>query len=172
MQMSRPFLLLLGVLCAIPVWAQDSRTYRGLMRIPVELHTAAGARLEKGQYATEVNLSGNRFTLVFLQAGVEKAHVKGKLREGDSSAASASIPLAGTSYMRSTADPIATAQERQYSKTGRAQYEEEVRDWKAMMRVYKSRDGQAAHFEFQEKRGKGAWQTVEFRLLLGGKPGS
>ena len=163
--MSRTFSCLLVALCAVSVFAQDSQSYRGLIRIPVELRTADGTRLGKGQYETEVQIREKHFTLTFHQSGLEKARVDGKLREGDSAAISASIPLVGTSYMRSSADPVATAQERQFSKTGRAQYEEETRDWKATMRVYKSRDGQDVYFEFQEKSAKGEWRTIEFKLL-------
>lgn len=161
---------LLAALCALPALAQESHSYRGLMRIPVALRAADGTRLDPGQYETEVKIRENHFTLTLLQAGAEKAHVEGRIRDGNATAMSAPIPLVGTSYLRSTADPVATAQERQFSKSGRAQYEEESREWKATMRVYKSRDGQNGYFEFQEKRGKGEWQLVEFGLLLEIKP--
>ena len=169
MRVHSSLLSFLVILCAIPAYSQNARSYRGLIRIPVDLHTGEGTRLEKGQYEMEIKLLEDHSTLSFRLNGLEKANVEGKLRERDSDAMSAAVPLVGTNYMRSLADPVGTAQERQFSKTGRAQYEEEPRDWKAAMRVYKSRDGQHVYFVFQERRGKGEWQTIEFSLLPGGK---
>ena len=69
-------------------------------------------------------------------------------------------------FLRSSEDPLPSGQERQFSKTGAAQYEEEKRDWKGVMRVYKSAEGRDAWFVFQERKDGGSWITVDFKISV------
>ena len=158
--------ILLFALLTLCLCAQATPSYRGLMRLPASLYTADGVLLEPGEYAIEVRNEKGRYTLEFLSGRRLKAHVDGELSSDDSISLSTYIPLVGTHYMRSSAEPIATAQERQFSKTGQAQYEEEKRDWKAAMRVYKSPEDQQALFIYQERVGRGNWRTVKFQMSL------
>src|SRR5437867_3463794 len=75
----------------------------------------------------------------------------------------ATFPLVGTHYLRSSAEPLQTAQERQFSKTGLPQYAEETRDWKAAIRIYKSLNGSIL-FVFQLRGEGGAYRRVDFKL--------
>jgi hypothetical protein len=75
------------------------------------------------------------------------------------------IPLVGTHYVRSSAEPLKTAQERQFSKTGLPQYAEQERDWKATIRVYKnSKEPAEVFFIFQVRDAGSQPIRVEFKL--------
>jgi hypothetical protein len=67
--------------------------------------------------------------------------------------------------MRSSAEPLKTAQERQFSKTGLPQYAEEERDWKATIRVYRSSsEPGAVFFIFQVRDASGKVTRADFKL--------
>jgi len=140
-------------------------SYKGSMRVPIDLITSDGIKLPQGIYELEVKSEHKDHTLVFSQAGQTKAKVA-SIPADDADATSAHLPLVGTHYLRSTADPLLTAQERQHSKTGRAQYEEEDRDWKAALRTYRSSDKRAIFFIFQSRRKTGQWTRVNFKLCI------
>ncbi len=74
----------------------------------------------------------------------------------------------GTIFLRSTAQPIGTDEERHYSKTGQAQYEYEPRDWNATMRVYRSVDSEKkrVRFIFRENGKDGKAKRRDFVLFL------
>jgi hypothetical protein len=119
--------------------------------------------LPKGVYELEVIPQGQSSRLRFSLQGQTKAAVV-SLPANDSDAASARLPLVGAHYLRSTAKHLETAQERQHSKTGRAQYEEEDRDWDAVLRVYKSSDNRRIYFVFQSRGKSRKWSRSTFEL--------
>jgi len=141
-------------------------SYKGGIRLPMALATTDGVRLAKGQYDVEVKVENGAYDLVFLQNERPLATVKGEALKDDASDPPVAMPLIGTQYLRSSADPVGTEAERHSSKTGLAQYEEERRDWKAAMRVYKSPDDKRAVFLFNERRAGEQWNRVVFKLLL------
>ena len=112
-------------------------SYRGKMRIPISLRTAEGTNLEKGPYLLEVKQEEGRHVLVFFVGEEVRTQVSETTPEV-STIWAAEILVVGAHYMRSSADPIGTAQERQFSKTGLPRYQEEKREWKATLRVYRS----------------------------------
>ena len=145
-------------------------SYKGIMQIPVDVYTEGGVRLEKGLYELEVRQQGTDHVLVFSTADGEEAVVKQVIGE-DSGVEAAEIPLVGTHYMRSSDEPVLTAFERRMSKTGAPRYQEETRDWKAAIRVYRSRTGDTVFFTFQARQEHGQWSRSHFRLLLSAPPG-
>jgi hypothetical protein len=145
-------------------FAQAPLSYKASITLPADLYTPDGVRLEKGRYETEVKLQTAGGSLTFLADHKEKAVVNGQTPRGDPAVLPATIPLMGALYLRSSADPVATAQERQFSKTGHAQYEEETRDWKAVLRSYVAADGPDVYFIFQLREARGQWKRVDFKL--------
>ena len=146
-------------------FAADLPSYKGLMRIPVQLFTPQGTTLEIGQYELEAKPEKDDYVLTFSSAGKVIAIVK-PLADPNSELASARIPLVGTHYLRSSAEPVLTGEVRRYSKTGATQYEEENRDWKATLRVYKSSASNAAYFLLQIRGEQGHWNRIVFRIAL------
>jgi len=143
--------------------ASDEPSYKGLMRIPIDLMTPDGIRLEKGQYELEVKPEAGGHVLSFSLGGHVKAIVKPAADLDPTISSSASIPVVGTHYLRSSTEPLASGEERRFSKTGRAQYEEETRQWKATLRVYKGADN-SVFFLFQSKKPCWRWTHLSFKL--------
>jgi hypothetical protein len=143
--------------------AADKPSYKSLMRIPVQLFTAQGTTLEIGQYELEAKPENDEYVLTFFSAGKVRAVVK-PLPDPNPDLVSAHIPLVGTHYLRSSTEPVLTGEERRFSKTGATQYEEENRDWKATLRVYKSSAGNAAIFLLQIRGEHGQWNRTVFRI--------
>ena len=81
--------------------------------------------------------------------------------------------MVGTLFLRSTADPIGTDEERHYSETGQAQYEYEKRNWSATLRAYRSvRPGEKeVRFVFRQIGDDGE-QTRNVFVLFLDKPGN
>jgi len=139
--------------------------YTGSMTSPIDLFTQDGAKLEKRKYDVEVTSDGTLWTLSFLQEGKDPVSMKGKLAAGDFFHLPGMMPLLGTHYMRSSAEPLKTAQERQFSKTGLPQYAEQERDWKATLRVYKSfSEPSNVFFIFQVRNADGQRARADFKL--------
>jgi hypothetical protein len=153
-------LFLLFTLCSASAIAE---TYKGQITLPIDLYTTEGTGLPKGKYEIQVNVDKQRFLLSFHSAGKSVAELAGHEMQGDLFNLPATVPLVGTQYLRSSAEPVQTAQERQYSKTGLPQYAEEARDWKATMRVYKSDVG-SVFFVFQLGGKDGRYRRVDFKL--------
>ena len=105
----------------------------------------------------------DHFILSFHSEGKTIAVIGGEEVQGDLFTLPATVPLAGTHYLRSSAEPLQTAQERQFSKTGLPQYAEETRDWKAALRVYKIPTG-SVFFVFQIRGEGGTYRRVDFKL--------
>ena len=159
-------LLLLPLALSGPSGAQAPPGYLGLMKLPLELYAPDGTRLAPGEYEVEVKPAKARFELIFSQEEQIKATIQDELLKDDASPPPVRTPLLGTQYLRPSDEPIGTDAERQLSKTGLAQYEEESRNWKAALRVYRSEDERQAVFFFDEKKPHGQWNMVIFRLLL------
>lgn len=145
--------------------ASDAARYTGTMTIPIDLFTQEGTRIEKRKYEVEVRSDGSHWTLFFLVEGKEQVVVKGSVPVGDPFNLPAIVPLVGTHYLRSSAEPLKTAQERQFSKTGLPQYAEQERDWKATVRVYKS-SGESGEvfFIFQVRNPSRQPTRADFKL--------
>ena len=144
--------------------------YQGKMRIPISLRTAEGTNLEKGAYRLEVKQEEGHYVLVFSAGEKVLTQVSETMPEAAAIWA-AEIPVVGAHYMRSSADPIGTAQERQFSKSGLARYQEEKRRWGASLRVYRSPADETVFFlfqehqEHQEHQEPGRWKRVYFQLV-------
>ena len=148
-----------------PITASDVVRYTGSMTSPIDLFTQEGAKIEKRRYDVTVTSDGTLWTLSFLQEGKDAVCVKGKLAEGDLFNLPALIPVVGAHYMRSSTEPLKTAQERQFSKTGLPQYAEQERDWKATIRVYKNSKEPAEIFFIFQVRNAGSQPTrADFKL--------
>ena len=145
--------------------AAEKPSYKGLMRIPVQLFTAQGTTLEIGEYELEAKPENDDYVLAFSSAGRVKAIIK-PLPEPNPDFASAHIPLVGTHYLRSSTEPVLTGEQRRFSKTGATQYEEENRDWKATVRVYKSSAAGTVYFLLQIRGEQDHWSRSVFRLAL------
>ncbi len=141
-------------------------TYSGSIRLPVDLYSAEGAHLEKGDYAVEVKQENGRYSLVFLQNDKTQSTIIGEPSKDDGGNEQIAMPLIGTQFLRSSADPVRSEAERHFSKTGLPQYEEESRDWKATLRVYTTRDQKQAVWLFEERQTAGKWSHIQFKLNL------
>ena len=163
--------VLIAVLVGSIAPSSESKTdgpgYQTKMRIPVELQTVQGTLLEKGSYGLEVRPEGQGRVLVFLVGEEVRARVP-QVTPDLEQVQAAEIPVVGTHFMRDTSVPIAPAKERQHSKTGMPRYQEEGRDWKAALRVYRDPVEGSAYFVFSERHEKGHWQKAYFRLRLSG----
>jgi hypothetical protein len=139
--------------------------YSGVMTLPIDLFTQDGTKIEKGRHEVEVKSEGTVWTLSFLAEGKSRAVVKGATATGDPFLLPAIIPVMGTHYMRSSSEPLKTAQERQFSKTGQPQYAEQERSWKATLRVYKSLpEPGGVIFIFQVRNATGKVTRADFKL--------
>src|SRR5579859_2475580 len=149
-------MVVLVVLLALLQAPAKPPVYRG----PIELPTAIGGR-EKGRYEMEVSRATGDYMLTFSQGDQKKLTLTGHIQRPEEEPPKDRVPIMGAHFLRSSEDPLPTGQERQFSQTGAAQYEEEKRDWKAVMRIYKpAQGGGNAWFVFQERGKAGAWTTV------------
>src|SRR6266511_3757015 len=121
---------LLYILFMLHSVSAGAESYKGPITLPIDLYTVEGIRLAKGKYETEIEVDKDHFILSFHSEGKTIAVIGGEEVQGDLFTLPATVPLAGVHYLRSSAEPIQTAQERQFSKTGLPQFAEETRDWK------------------------------------------
>ncbi len=161
------FLLLLTALLTAPVVGQKTVSYVSQLHLPMDLYTGEGILLEKGSYDLELRFEKEHHSLAFLREEKIIAVVNGRPHR-EEAAQKWTIPVVGTLFLRSTAQPIGTDEERHYSKTGQAQYEYEPRDWKTTMRVYKSADSgnKEIRFAFLQNGKKGEQTRRDFVLFL------
>ena len=164
-------LLVLALLClpgsrGIGDEATAGQRYTGVMTLPIDLFTPEGTKIEKGRCELEVYVSdGTRWILSFLPENKPRVVMKGSLAADDFLNMPGMMPLVGTHYMRSSTEPLKTAQERQFSKTGLPQYAEQERDWKATIRVYKNSKEPAEIFFIFQVRNAGSQPTrADFKL--------
>jgi hypothetical protein len=144
--------------------ASEMPSYKALMRIPIDLITADGVGLEKGTYELELKVVDGGQVLTFSSGGHVRMVVKPIANDDRPELASASIPVVGTHYLRPSTDPVLSGEERRFSKTGRPQYEEETRSWRAALRVYRT-SGKSVFFVFDVKGTNWQWNHVPFKLL-------
>jgi len=147
-----------------PLASPDARGYKGELRLPVELFTEGGMRVQPGKAALELRFEKGQYSLWFLSDG-PRVVIKGRpFREAE---LHLGTPLSGTILLRAMDDFLASTEDRQHSKTGRAQYEEASHDWKATLRVYRSLDpkSQECYFVFQARTQFGSWDRVVFRMF-------
>ncbi|HEU0007804.1 MAG TPA: hypothetical protein VFS12_17590 [Terriglobia bacterium] len=161
--------LVLALMCLVGasrgIAATAVERYTGVMTLPMDLLTQEGTKIEKHKYEIEVAFDGTHWTLSFLPEGKNGVVVKGDIAVGDPFILPAMIPLVGTHHMRSSSEPLKTAQERQFSKTGLPQYAEQERDWKATLRVYKSSsEPGAVFFIFQVREASRKLTRADFKL--------
>lgn len=144
-----PVLLAFWVTTLLP--GQAAATYVTQLHLPGDLHTAKGTVLEKGNYDLRLRLENGQSSLAFLKDERTVAVIAGRPYD-DRTAGNWVVPVLGTLFLRSTADPIGTDEERHYSETGQAQYEYEKRNWKTTLRVYRSvrPDDKGIRFVFRE----------------------
>jgi hypothetical protein len=161
--------LVLALLMASGSAPATAPTFSGLIRLPVDLYSVDGTRMEKGEYAVQVKQENGQYSLVFLQNDQTKGTIKGEAGKEDGSDEQIAMPLIGTQFMRSSADPVGSEAERHFSKSGLPQYQEERRDWKATLRVYTTRDQKEALWFFEERQPEGKWSHIQFKLYLNPK---
>ncbi len=143
-------------------------SFSGEIRLPVDLYTSDGARIESGQYIVQVKCENEQYSLVIIEDIHSKATIHGDVLPEDGNNPSG-FPLIGTQYLRSSNDPVGTEAERHFSKTGLPHYQEENRDWKATMRVYTTDDQKQALWLFEQRGPGGKWSHVQFKLNLNPK---
>lgn len=141
-----------------------AEVYVSEIRLDRNLYTLDGKQLDRGGFDLEVRREENVFSLVFLKGEEVVATVAGQ--EGAESETDRVIPLVGTLYLRSTAIPLGTAEERQLSKTGRPQYQDQEQNWENTLRAYRGSEDAEVQFLFQRRKDWGDWEQVRFRLFL------
>ena len=102
-------------------------TYKGSVRLPLELQTGQGQRLQKGKVDLEVRLD-QKTGLLFPQGEQALAWVERKVLEGEAQDLPGTVSLLGTVFLQSSAVPLRSEFDRRYSKTGKPQYREESYD--------------------------------------------
>ena len=142
----------------------EPEAYLTEIRLPLDLYTGDGILLRKGGFDLEVRREKEHYSLVFLQDEEILAVVNGQ--ETAQEAARTLLPVMGTHYLRSTAIPLGTAEERQLSETGRPQYQDDDRDWESSLRVYRGSDHDEVHFIFQKRKNWADWEPTVFKLFL------
>jgi len=162
-------LLTLFILMAASTAPAAAPSFTGFIRLPVELYSADGTHLEKGQYAVQVKQESGHYSLIFLQNDEPKATIKGEMLSADADTGPVDLPLIGTQFLRSSADPVGSEAERHFSKSGLPHYQEEKRDWKATLRAYTTEDKKETVWFFEERQPAGKWSHVRFRLSLNPK---
>ena len=141
-------------------------TFNGFIRLPVELYASGGVHLEAGQYTVEVKQVNGEYLLVFQQSDKTIGSIKGVVLNGGIDNGALDMPLMGTQYLHSSADPIGSEAERHFSKSGLPRYEEETRDWKATLRAYTTRDRMETRWFFEHRGPEDKWSHVQFVLYL------
>ncbi len=155
--------LLLILLLGLAPLRAEPEVYVTEIRLPLDLYTGDGILLRKGVFHLEVRREKEHHSLVFLKDQKILAVVNGKESVGET--VETVLPVVGTHYLRSTAIPLGTAEERQLSETGRPQYQDDDRDWESSLRVYRGSDHDEVHFIFQKRKDWANWEPTVFRLF-------
>jgi hypothetical protein len=158
-------LLILGMLAAAGSPQKPAPSFKGYIRLPVDLYSSEGTHLEAGPYVVEVKMESGRYSLVFLQDDQPRGAVKSEAAP-DNESNESGYPLIGTQYLRSSDDPVGTEAQRHFSKTGLPQYQEENRDWKATLRAYTTNDQKQALWIFEQRQPGAKWSHLQFRLYF------
>ena len=143
-------------------------TYKGSLRLPLELQTRQGQRLEKGKVDLEVRLEQKAW-LLFSQGEQALARVKGKVLEGEAQDLPGAVPLVGTVFLQSSAVPLRSDFDRRYSKTGKPQYREESYDWRGTLRVHRPLNPRSreVYFIFHERGQDETHRRIQFTMFRG-----
>lgn len=162
-------LTLILLLCIFPLdaTAQEAPpTYKGSLRLPLEMQTAQGQRLAKGKVDLEVRLEPKAW-LLFSQGEQALARVEGKVLEGEAQDLPGAVPLVGTVFLQSSAVPLRSDFDRRYSKTGKPQYREESYDWRGTLRVNRPPNPRRreVYFIFHERGQDETHRRIQFTLL-------
>ena len=150
--------------------AQDAPpTYRGILRLPLELQTHQGQRMAKGKVNLEVRLEQKAW-LLFSRGEQTLARVEGKVLEGETRDLPGAVPLVGTVFLQSSAVPLRSDFDRRYSKTGKPQYREESYDWRGTLRVHRPLNPRSreVYFIFHERVQDEMHRRIQFTLLRTG----
>jgi len=142
----------------------NAEVYVTEIRLDRNLYTEDGRRLGRGGFALEIRREEEGCSLVFLKGEDVVATVPGE--EGTETTPDRVIPIVGTLYLRSTAVPMGTAEERQLSKTGRPQYQDQEQNWENTLRAYRGTEDSEVYFLFQRRKNWGDWKQVRFKLFL------
>ena len=141
-----------------------AEVYLTEIRLDRDLYTEDGRRLDRGGFDLEIRREEEGCSLVFLKGEEVVATVAGE--ERTETETDRIIPIVGTLYLRSTAVPMGTAEERQLSKTGRPQYQDQVQNWENTLRAFRGSEDAEVHFLFQRRRNWGDWEQIRFKLFL------
>ena len=101
------------VMVGLGVATAAGEVYVTEIRLDRTLYTEGGKRLDRGGFDLEVRREEEGCSLVLLRGEQVVATVAGQ--EGAETETDRVIPLVGTLYLRSTAVPMGTAEERQLS---------------------------------------------------------
>lgn len=142
--------------------------YVSEIRLPVPLWTGKGAALDETEYDLELRAEGEQYCLAFVAKKEDRGVVCSSPGNEQSAEAGPTVPLVGTTFLRATADPLPPEVDRQYSKTGRAIYEEWNRDWKATLRAFRfpAPGDPEVRFVLSERGKDRSWRHTEFTLFL------
>ena len=112
-----PVLLLSASLFTSALTGQEAATYVTQLHLPGDLYTAQGTVLEKGSYDLRLRLENGQSSLAFFKQEQSVAVVAGRPYD-EQTAENWVVPVLGTLYLRSTADPIGTDEERSLQRDG------------------------------------------------------
>ncbi len=163
-------LVLLLFIFPLGAAAQEATpTYKGSLRLPLELQTPQGQRLAMGKVDLEVRLE-QRAWLLISQGEQTRGRVEGKVLEGETQDLPGAVPLVGTVFLQSSAVPIRSDFDRRYSKTGKPQYREESYDWRGTLRVHRPLNPRSReiYFIFHERVQNENHRRIRFTLLRRG----
>ena len=163
-------ILLLLWLFPLGAVAQEAPpTYKGSLRLPLELQTRQGQPVPKGKVDLEVRLEQKTW-LLFSQGEQALARVEGKVLEDDAQDLPGAVPLLGTVFLQASAVPLRSDFDRRYSKTGKPQYREESYDWRGTLRVHRPLNPQSreVYFIFHERGQDERHRRIQFTLLRTG----
>lgn len=145
--------------------AASAPFYTGRVHLPFDLSVGNQQILKKDTYQIAIRPEPDGYSLNFSYPGQPTAMVKAQSRT-DRDARFPTMPATGTLFLRSSALPVLTDEERHYSRTGKPQYAEADRDWEATLRVYQYLDpaNPEVHFVFQQRDERRKWDEVRFIL--------
>jgi hypothetical protein len=160
--------LLLLVTCVGYLYGTEPDSFKAPVRLPLAFITPEGVRIGPGRSDVEVRFEQGRWWLRFAESGQLRCSVAALPAGAGAAEAKAVVPLIGTQYLRPSDEPVGTDEERHFSQTGKAQYEEERRAWRATLRIYATsgRNARDAYAVFVYYRPGKAHVQQEFKLLL------
>ncbi len=143
-------------------------SFQATIRVPVTLMTLEGTRIEPGRQEVAIRFHEHRWWLEFSENGQLKLRLEALPAGIGAAKANAVVPVIGTQYLRPSDEPIGTDEERHFSQTGKAQYEEEGRAWRATLRMYRtsSPNGRELYVVFSYAEPGSTAVRQEFKLFI------